>query len=106
MLRTLRKVTGTRSAFNLVDKGSNLGPGERCRINSKWVHERRPSEHSANAVTFADAVVDTDVELEVATDDSELPDSDPGDPGLITFFRFRGRPFSLGAGKQRYLIRI
>ena len=52
---------------------------------------------SFNNLTFAEAFVDSDVELEVATDDSELPDSDPGDPGRAIFFRLRGRPFNLGA---------
>jgi hypothetical protein len=49
---------------------------------------------------LADSDVDTDVELDVATDDSELPDSDPGDPGRMIFFRFRGRPFSFGAARK------
>ena len=33
----------------------------------------------------------------VEADDSELADSDSGDPGRLIFFRFRGRPFNLGA---------
>ena len=42
--------------------------------------------------TLVEAVeTDTDVEA----DDSELADS--GDPGLLIFLRFRGRPFNFGA---------
>ncbi len=40
------------------------------------------------------------MELDVATEDSELPDSEPGDPGRIIFLRLRGRPFNFGAAKK------
>ena len=52
------------------------------------------------SLTFADADVDTEVELDVATEDSELPDSEPGDPGRVIFLRLRGRPFNFGAAKN------
>ncbi len=38
--------------------------------------------------------------MEVATEDSELPDSEPGDPGRVTFLRLRGRPFNFGAANM------
>ena len=47
-----------------------------------------------DSFTFVDAA-DTDAEVEA--DDSELADSDSGDPGRLIFFRLRGRPFNLGA---------
>jgi len=43
------------------------------------------------------AEFETVVETDVATEDSELPDSDPGDPARGTLARFLGRPFNLGA---------
>ena len=53
---------------------------------------------------MADADVDNDVEFDVATDDSELPDSDPGDPGRAIFFRFLGRPLNFGAEMDEIFI--
>ena len=45
--------------------------------------------------------VETDTDVEA--DDSELADS--GDPGLLIFLRFRGRPFNFGARifKTKYI---
>ena len=40
-----------------------------------------------------------ETDTEVETEDSELADSDSGDPGRLIFLRFRGRPFNLGAVK-------
>ena len=45
--------------------------------------------------TFVEEVAERETEVEV--EDSELADSLSGDPGRFTFFRFRGRPFNLGA---------
>ncbi len=44
-------------------------------------------------ITLDEADKDADVEAE----DSELADSDSGDPGRLIFFRFLGRPFNFGA---------
>lgn len=43
---------------------------------------------------------DPETETEVEMEDSELADSESaGEPGLMTFLRFLGLPFSLGAKK-------
>ena len=44
-----------------------------------------------------------ETETEVEAEDSELADSDSGDPGRLIFFRFRGRPFNFGAEIKRNL---
>jgi hypothetical protein len=40
-----------------------------------------------------------DTDTEVDTEDSELADSDSGDPARLIFLRLRGRPFNFGAEK-------
>lgn len=54
----------------------------------------------STSITFDDIEADTDVE----TDDSELADSDSGDPARFCFFLLRGRPFSLGAKRGNICI--
>ena len=47
-----------------------------------------------DAIDFVDAF---EADSKVEVDDSELADSDSGDPGRLIFLRFLGLPFNLGA---------
>ena len=62
----------------------------------KNVSLNHPVKHcnKSHSFTFVEAA---ETEAEVEADDSELADSDSGDPGRLIFLRLRGRPFNLGA---------
>ena len=64
----------------------------------KWQKE---NEHiQVSTYMCLHTLVETaETDTEVETEDSELADSDSGDPGRLIFLRFRGRPFNLGAVK-------